>query len=96
MKDGAYVINLDDKQSKRTRQVSLFIDRNTAVFLDFFKIRYIPQDVLKKIKDDSITHSIFRLQSDDSIMCQFYYIAFIEYMIAGVFSEIFSPNRKFF
>ena len=26
---------------------------------------------------------IFKIQSDDSIMCGFYFIAFIEYMLAG-------------
>ena len=32
IKDGAYVINLDDKNSKRTHWFSLFIDRNAAVY----------------------------------------------------------------
>ena len=34
--DGAYVINLDGKNSKGTHWVSLFIDRNTAVYFDSF------------------------------------------------------------
>ena len=34
MKDGAYIINLDTKQSKGTYSVSLFIDRNKALFFD--------------------------------------------------------------
>ena len=33
IKDRAYVINLDDKNSKVTQWVSLFIDKNTAVYL---------------------------------------------------------------
>ena len=45
----AYVINLDDKNSKGTHLVSLFIDRNTAVYFDSFRIEYIPQEVLNKI-----------------------------------------------
>ena len=32
MKEGAYVIDLDDKKIKGTYWVSLFIDRNTAVY----------------------------------------------------------------
>ena len=40
-------------------------------------------EVLKKIKDKSITHNIFRIQDNESIMCGFYCIAFIEYMVAG-------------
>ena len=30
-----------------------------------------------------MTHNIFRIQDDDSIMCGCYCIAFIEYMLAG-------------
>ena len=41
------------------------------------------QDVLNKIKDKPNTRNIFRIQSDDSIMCGLYCIVFIEYMIAG-------------
>ena len=39
--------------------------------------------MLNKIKDKSITHNIFRIQDNESIMCGFYCIAFIEYMLAG-------------
>ena len=60
IKDEAYVINLDDKQSKGTHRVLLFIDRNTVVYFDSFGIDYIPQKVLSKIKDKSITQNIFR------------------------------------
>ena len=40
-KDGTYVINLDDKNSKGTHWVSLLIDRNLAVYFDSFGIAYI-------------------------------------------------------
>ena len=46
-----YVINLDDKKRKGTRWVSLFIDRNTAVYFDYFGIEYIPQEVLSKMNN---------------------------------------------
>ena len=42
-KYGAYVINLDDKQSKVTNCISLFIDQSTAVHVYSFGIEYIPQ-----------------------------------------------------
>ena len=63
--------------------VSLFIDRNTAVYFDSCRIEYIPQEILNKIKDKSITHNIFRMQNNAFIMCGFYCIAFIKYMLAG-------------
>ena len=67
-----YVINLDDKSSKETHWVSLFIDRKLAVCFDSFEIEYISQEVLNKIKDESITHNIFRIQDNESIRCEFY------------------------
>ena len=78
-----YVINLDDKNSKETHWISLFIEENLAVYFDYFRIEYIPQEVLNKIKEKSIIHNIFRIQDNESIMCQLYCIAFIEYMLAG-------------
>ena len=96
IKDGTYVTSLDDKQSKGIHSVSLFIDRNTAAYLGSFGIEYVPQEVTNKIKDKSITYNIFRIQSDVSIMCGFYCIAFIEYMIADKtllnYTSSFSPN----
>ena len=61
----------------------LSIDRITDIYFDSFGIEYIPQEVLYKIKDKSITHNIFRIQENDCIMCEIYCIAFIEYMLAG-------------
>ena len=67
IKDRAYV-------SKSKRWDSLFIDRNTAVYFDSFGIEYIPQEVLNKIRDKSITHNIFRIQEK----C-FYYVWILLY-----------------
>ena len=36
-----FFINLYDKKSKGTHQDSLFIDKNTAVYLDSLEIEYI-------------------------------------------------------
>ena len=90
------MLNLDDKKSKVTLWFSLFIDRNLAVYFDSFGIEYIPQEVLKKIKDKSIIHHIFITQNNESIMCRFYCIAFIEHMFSGKtllgYTNLFSPN----
>ena len=65
-------------------KVSLVIDRNTPVYFDSFRIEFILQEVLSKIKLKSITNNIFRIQPDDSIMVEFYCIAFIEYMLGFI------------
>ena len=64
-----YVINLNNRKSKGTYLVSLFNGRKRAVYFDSFGIEFIPQEILNKIKDKSITYNIFRIQGDDSIMC---------------------------
>ena len=66
------------------------------MYFDSFGNEYIPQEVLNKIKDKSITHNIFRVQNDDSIMCGFCCIAFIDYVIAGKnlldYTNLYSVN----
>ena len=91
-----YVINLDDEIVKGTHWISLFIDRNTAVYFDSSGIEYIPQEVLNKIRDKWITLNIFRIQDNESIMCGLYCLAFIEYMLSGKtlldYTNLFSLN----
>ena len=77
------MINLDNKKSKGTHWVPLFIDRKLAVYFGLFGIEYIPQEILNKIKGKSITHNIFRIQDNESIICGFYDIAFVEYVLSG-------------
>ena len=83
IKDGAYVTNFDAKQSQGTHWFSLFIERNTTVYFGSFGNENITQEVLNKIKNKFLTHYIFTIQSDDSNLCRFRCIAFIEYTIAG-------------
>ena len=60
-----------------------FITQYKVVYFESFGIKYIPQELLSKIKDKSIALNIFRIQDSKSIMCGFYCIDFIEYMLAG-------------
>ena len=52
------------KKTKGRKWVSLFIDKNTAIYFDSFGTKYIPQEVSNKIKDKSITHNTFRIQDN--------------------------------
>ena len=53
--------------------------------------------ILEKIKDKSRTINIIGIQDNESIMCGFYCIAFIDYMLAGKtmldYTNLFSPNN---
>ena len=54
------------------------------------------QEVLNEIKDKIIPLNIFRIPSNDSIMCRFHCIACTEYVIAGNillgYTNLFSPT----
>ena len=78
----AYVTNLNGKQNNRMHWISFFIEKHTFSYFNWSGSEYIPQDVLNKIKDKSITCNIFRIQENDPIMLGlgFRFIAFIEYM----------------
>ena len=76
IKDGIYVINLDDKKSKGSYWIPFFIDKNAAVYFDSSGIEYILQEILNKIKYKSITNNIIIIQSDDSIICGFFLLMF--------------------
>ena len=60
-------------------------------------IEYVLQEVSNKIKDKSITHDILRIQDKDSIICGFYCIPLIEYMLLGKavldYNNLFYPNE---
>ena len=69
----------------------MFTDINTAVYSDYFGVENIPQEVLNKMKDESITDNIFRIQDNKSVMRVFYCIAFIEYRnVVRIYQFIFS------
>ena len=94
-----YVINYDDEKVKEhIRYINtLFIDKNAAVYFDSFGIEYLPLEVLDRIRNKSITHNVFRMQDNESIMCGFFCITIIEYMLAGkpllVDTNLLSPNE---
>ena len=54
-----------------------------TVYSDSFGIEDIPQEVLIKTRDKSITHNIFNKEDVNSVMCGFYCIVFIQQMFAG-------------
>ena len=52
-------------------------------------------DIMEKIKDKNIKSNIFRIQDDNSIICGYFCILFIEYMLNNKtltdFTNLFSP-----
>ena len=92
---GAYVINLDEYENTGTHWVDLFVKPKYTVYFDSFGIEHIPKEINKFINSD-IKSNIFRIQAYDSIMCGYFCIEFINYMLKGKtlldYTNLFSPN----
>ena len=83
IKDGAYVINLDEYADLGTHWIALFFNRNEIVCFDSFGVEHIPEEVKEFIKNKNIKANIFRVQANDSVMCGYFCIGFIDFMLAG-------------
>ena len=82
IKDGAYVINLDEYADIGTHWVALYVHNDKVTYFDSFGVKHIPKEIKAFIKNKNITN-IFRLQAYDSIMCEYLCIASIEFMLPG-------------
>ena len=80
IKNGAYVINLDEYENTGTHWVVLFVKSNKVTYFDSFGVEYIPKEVKKLIVDEDIKTNIFRIQAYNSIMCGYFCVLFIEFM----------------
>ena len=74
----------------------MFVKTNEVIYFDNFGIEYIPKEINKFIGNKNIKSNTFRIQAYDSIMCGYFCIEFINYMLKGKtlldFTNLFSPN----
>ena len=97
IKDGAYVINLDEYSDIGTHWIALYVNNKTVTYFYSFGIEHIPRKVKKFIGNKNIVTNIYRIQNYDSVMCGYFYIGFIDYMFKGKsltdYTNLFSPNN---
>ena len=102
IKDRAYIINLDEYADAGTHWIALFCKKkNEIVYFDSFGVEYIPEEIKEFIKEfpgnKNIKTNIFRVQEDNSIMCGYFCIGFIGFMLAGKkltdYTNLFSQHN---
>ena len=95
IKDGAYVINLDEYADVGTHWIALFCNRNEIVYFDSFGVEHVPEEIKEFIGNKNIIANIFRVQANNSIMCGYFCVGFIDFMLAGKkltdFTNMFPP-----
>ena len=95
MKDGAYVINLDEYEDTGTHWIALFCKKKEIVYFDSFGVEHIREEIKKFIGNKNIKVNIYRVQATNSVMCGYFCIGFIDFMLAGKtlvdYTNLFSP-----
>ena len=104
IKKGAYIINLDEYANVGTHWIALFCNKNNIIYVDSFGVEHISKTILKCIdrpsysasQNKNIISNIFRIQTNDSLMCGYFCIGFIDFMLAGKkltdFTNLFYPH----
>ena len=83
IKQGAYVINLDEYSDIGTYWVALYVHNDDVTYFNSFGVEHIPKEINAFINRSlSITTNIFRIQAYDLIMCEYFCIGFIDFLLA--------------
>ena len=97
IKDGAYVINLDEYSDIGTHCIALYINAKTITYSDSIEVEHVPIEIKKFINNKNIITNIFKIKTYDSVMCGYFCIGFIDFMFKGnsltYFPNLFSPNN---
>ena len=96
IKDGACVINLDEYKNIGTHWIALFCKKNESFYFDSFGVEHIPEEIKEFIGNKNIKANIFRVQANNSVICGYFCIGFIDFMLAGKnvtdYTNLFSPH----
>ena len=78
------------------KMIALFCKKNEIVYFESFHVEHIPEEIKKFIKSKNIKASIYRVQANNSVMCGYFCIGFIDFMLAGKtltdYTTLFSPH----
>ena len=80
IKKGPYVINLDEYTDTGTHWITLFCTKIEVIYFDNFGVDHVPKETEKFIEHKNIKTNTFRIQSNNSIMCGYFWIGFILYL----------------
>ena len=73
----------------------MYVKNNDITYFDSFGVEHIPKEIKKFIGSKNVISNIFRIQAYDSIMCGYFCIGFINFMLADKkltdYTNLFSP-----
>ena len=96
IKDGAYVINLDEYADVGTHWIALSCNRSEIVYFDSFDVEHVPEEIKEFGRNKNISANIFWVQANNSVISGYSCVGFIDFMLAGKkltnFTSLFSPH----
>ena len=95
IKDGAYIINLDEYADIGTHWIALFCNKSDIVYFDSFGVEHVLEEIKECFGNKNIKANIFRVQANNPVICGYFCVGFIDFMLAGKkltdFTNLFSP-----
>ena len=76
-------MNRNKYKSIGTHCIALCVNGNNVTNFDIFGVEYIPKKVKKFISNKNIKINIYRNPANDSIMCGYFCIRFINFILKG-------------
>ena len=75
--------------------IALFCNRSEIIYFDNFGVEHVLEEIKEFVGNKNIIANIFRVQANNSVMCGYFCIGFIDFMLADKkltdFTSIFSP-----
>ena len=66
------------------------------IYFDSVSVEHVHEEIKEFIGNKNIKANIFQVQANDSVMCGYFCIEFIDFMLAGKkltdFTSLFSPH----
>ena len=83
IEDGAYVVNLDEYAGVGTHWIALFFNKNEISYFDSCGVDHVPKEIKKCAGNRNIKSDIFRVQANISVMCGYFCIGYIDFMLTA-------------
>ena len=89
-------MNLDEYADLSAYWIASFFNRSEIVYFNSFNVEHAPKEIKEFIGNKNIIANIFWVQANNSVMCGYFCIGFIDFMLAGKkltdYTNLFSPH----
>ena len=82
-KNKGWIINLDEYADVVIHWIALFCNKSEIVYFDSFGAEHVHEEIKEFFGNKNIKANILRIQVNNSVICGYFSIGFIDFMLAG-------------